>query len=329
MILCFAMEYRLLGRTGIKVSALGLGTWPIGGSIQLGGAPTGYGVVPESEALRAVNRALDLGVTFFESSDTYGLGRAERILGQAAARRRGQMVLATKAGWVPDGAERWMKDLSPDHLRSAVDRSRARLGVEEIDLFQLHAVPDEGDETERALDTLEELKTRQRIRALGVSVGWDVDAGQRLLETGRVDVLQVHFNLLHQGAATTLLEEALRRQVGVIASSPLAYGFLSGRYTRNTSFSPDDWRSRLTPEEIAARLERVAELRFLTASGVRSLRDAAVGFVLAHPAVTTAIPGFRSQEQVDGLVESLDAPPLSDIEQARARELARSRVRSA
>jgi aryl-alcohol dehydrogenase-like predicted oxidoreductase len=117
--------------------------------------------------------------------------------------------------------------------------------------------------------------------------------------------------------------------VGVIVSSPLAYGFLSGRYTRNTTFSPDDWRSRLTPEEITARLERVAELRFLTAEGTRSLRDAALAFVLAHPAVSSAIPGFRSQELVDGLAESLEAPPLNDIELARAREIARSRTRSA
>jgi aryl-alcohol dehydrogenase-like predicted oxidoreductase len=323
------MEYRLLGKTELKVSALGLGTWPIGGSIQLGGAPTGYGTVPQTEAVRAVNRALDLGITFFDSSDSYGLGRSERILAEAASRRRGQMVLATKAGWVADGTERWMKDVSPDHLRAAAERCRRRLGVDEIDVFQLHALPDEGDETERALDALDELKTTGTIRTCGASVGWDLDTGLRLLRTGRLDTIQVHYNLLHQGAATDLLDEALRRQVGVIVSSPLAYGFLSGRYTRNTTFSPDDWRSRLTPEEITARLERVAELRFLTAEGTRSLRDAALAFVLAHPAVSSAIPGFRSQEQVDGLAESLEAPPLNDIELARAREIARSRTRSA
>lgn len=318
------MNYRILGKTGIQVSEVGLGTWPMGGSIQLGGVPTGYGPVPESEAEVGLQRALELGVTFFDTSDAYGLGRAERILARVAARRRGQMVLATKAGWVPDGAERWMSDLSPDHLRAAAERSLRRLDVDVLDLFLLHGVPDV-DGRESALDTLDELKTTQRARAIGASVGWDVDGGVELLRTGRLDVIQVHYNLLHQGAARDLLDEAARRNVGVIVSSPLAYGFLSGRYTRNTTFSPDDWRSRLSPEEIAARIDRVAALRFLTQDGARSLRDAALRFVLVHPAVTTAIPGFRSGEQVEGLVAALDSVPLTDIEIARARELGKLR----
>lgn len=319
------MNYGILGQTGIRVSEIGLGTWPIGGSLTLGGAPTGYGTVPESEALRALSRALELGITLFDTSDTYGLGRAERLLGRIAGGRRGQMVLATKAGWVPDGVERWMADLSPAHLEAAAVRSLRRLHADVLDVFLLHAMPEPGDETERALDALDELKTKGRIRAAGAAVGWDTDAGARLLKTGRLDVLEVHYNLLHQGAAP-LLEEALRKKVGVIASSPLAYGFLSGRYTRATTFAADDWRSRLTPEETAARLERVAAMRFVTGDGVRTLRDAALRFVLAHPAVTSTVPGFRSGEQVEGLVEALDAAPFTDIELGRARESGRARA---
>lgn len=320
------MEYRLLGRTGIRVSEIGLGTWPIGGSVLLGDIPTGYGTVPESEAVRAVQRGLELGVTFFDTSDSYGLGRSERILGRVARGRRGQMVLATKAGWVPDGTDRWMRDVSPDHLRAAVERSLQRLGTDHVDVYLLHAVPDEGAETDRALDTLDELKTRGRIRCAGVAVAWDVEAGLRLVRTGRLDAIEVHYNLLHQGAARELLDEAARRRVGVIVSTPLAYGFLSGRYTRSTRFARDDWRSRLTPDEIAARLERVAAVRFLAGNGTRSLKDAALQFVLAHPAVSTAIPGFRSTEQVEGLVQVLEASPFTDIELARARELGRARA---
>jgi len=319
------MDYRILGQTGIRVSEIGLGTWPIGGSLPLGGLPTGYGTVPESEALRAVSRALELGVTLFDTSDTYGLGRAERLLGRVAAGRRGQMILATKAGWVPDGVERWMADVSPEHLVAAAERSLRRLRADVLDVFLLHALPEEGDATERALDALDELKTRGRIRAAGAAVAWETEAGLRLLKTGRLDVIEVHYNLLHQGAAP-LLEEALRRRVGVIVSSPLAYGFLSGRYTRATTFAADDWRSRLTPEEITARLERVAALRYLTGDGTRSLRDAALRFVLAHPAVSATVPGFRNGEQVEGLVEALDAPPFTDIELGRARESGRARA---
>ena len=114
------MNYRTLGATGIDLSEIGLGTWPIGGSIVLAGVPTGYGVVP-TEAVRAIGRALDLGVNFFDSADTYGLGRAERVLGEAIRGRRGQVVVATKAGWVPDGTERWVKDVSADHLRASAN----------------------------------------------------------------------------------------------------------------------------------------------------------------------------------------------------------------
>ena len=321
------MEYRALGKTGPKVSRLGLGTWPLGGSVILAGAPTGYGQVPDSEAVRALRRALELGVNFFDTSDSYGLGRAERLLGEAFADRAGQVVLATKAGWVPDGVEKWLPDVSPDHLRAACDRSRRRLRQDVLDLFQLHRVPAEGDETDAALDALDGLKQRGRIRLSGVSVGLDVEGGLRLVRTGRLDTIQVHYNLLHQGASA-LMDEAATRGMGVIASTPLGWGFLSGRYTRGTRFAADDWRSRLTEEEIAARVERATRLRFLAGDGRRSMLAAATDFVLAHPAVTSAIPGFRSAEQVEGLVDALASPPLSDIEIARARESARSRGRA-
>ncbi|MGH2571188.1 MAG: aldo/keto reductase, partial [bacterium] len=257
-----------------------------------------------------------------DTSDSYGLGRAERILGSALAARRGQAVIATKAGWVPDGSERWMKDLSADHLRAAAQRSRERLGVDRLDVFQLHAVPEEGAETAAALDALDELKAQGVVRLAGASVGADFEAGRRLVKSGRIDVLQVHYNLLQQGSAAELLDEAEAGGVGVIASLPLAHGFLAGGYTRATRFARSDWRSRLTPEEISARVERVDELRFLR-RGARSLAQAALQFVLAHPAVSTTIPGFRNEEQVEDLVGSLAVPALSDIEVARARELGR------
>ena len=295
--------------------------------MRLGGRPTGYGEVSESEAVRALQRAVEMGVSFFDTSDTYGLGRAERLLGKALAGRRGQVVIATKAGWVPDGMEGWLADVSADHVRAAAERSRRRLQVDVIDLFQLHGAPQPGSTTDEALDALDELKTRGVVRLIGASVGFDVDAGRRLLRTGRLDAIQVHYNLLHQGAAP-LLEEARAAGVGVLVSSPLAYGFLSGRYTRATRFPDDDWRSQLTHEEVAARVERAAKVRFLAGEGTRTVLDAAILFVLAHPAVTAATPGFRNVEQVEGLVGALEAQGLSDIEIARARETARSRSRA-
>jgi aryl-alcohol dehydrogenase-like predicted oxidoreductase len=320
------MEFCPLGASAIEVSRIGLGTWPLGGSVVLAGRPTGYGTVPESEAVRTIRRAVELGIRFFDTADTYGLGRAEKLLGAALADRRGEAFVATKAGWIPDGSDQWTPDLSPEHLVAAAERSRRRLGVDTIDLFQLHRVPEAGPETERALDALEELKTRGVIRLAGASAGHDVAGGRRLLKTGRLDALQVHYNLLHQAAAP-LLDEARAAGVGVIASTPLAYGFLAGRYARATRFSPDDWRSRLTGEEIAARVERVHDLRFLARNGERTLLQAAIRFVLSHPAVTVAIPGCRRVEQVDEIAGTFASPPLSDIEIARARDTLRTKGR--
>jgi aryl-alcohol dehydrogenase-like predicted oxidoreductase len=319
------MNYRKLGRSGTVVSEIGLGTWPIGGSIVLGDVPTGYGRVRDDDAVEAVRRGLDLGVTLVDTSDAYGLGRAERLLGRAVAGRRGQVVVATKIGWVPDGMERWIPDLSGDHLRAAAARSRARLGVDVIDVLQLHVVPAAGDETERALDALDELKMTELCRLTGVSVGADWEAGLRLARTGRVDVVQVHYSLLQQGAAQELLDDALVRGVGVIASAPLAHGFLSGLRDAEAGFPDDDWRSRFSAEERGARVERVRELEFLGGAGRRTMVQAALQFVLAHPAVSSAIPGFRGAAQVEELATAQDAPRLSDIEVARARDLARAR----
>ena len=322
------MNYRELGRSGVRVSEIGLGLWPAGGSVFLADVPTGYGKVPESEVLRGIRRALDFGVSFFDTADSYGLGRSERLLGKAVADRRGQVVVATKAGWVPDGEERWMRDLSGDHLRASARRSLRRLGLDAIDLFQLHAVPEEGAETDEALDALDDLKTTGVIRLAGVSVGSSWEGGLRLLGTGRLDAIQVSYNLLQQGAAEELLDEAEARQVGVIGSIPLAHGFLSGRHTAGATFADDDWRSRLSREEIAASANRVQDLRFLTSTGERSMLDAALRFALSHRAVSTTIPGFRNEDQVEELVAASDSPPFTDIELARARELGRAWARS-
>ncbi|HMB71166.1 MAG TPA: aldo/keto reductase, partial [bacterium] len=219
--------------------------------------------------------------------------------------------------------------LSREHLISAALRSRRRLDVDVIDVLQLHPVPEDGAQTEEALDALEELKTRRVCRLVGASVGAATEDGLRLVRTGRLDVIQVHYNLLQQGAAAELLDEAQSRGVGVIASIPLAYGFLGGRYTRSTRFPDDDWRSRLTADEVAARADCVAELRFLCGDGTRSLLHAALQFVLAHPAVSTTIPGFKSAEQVEELVAAPETALLSDIEVARARELGRPAPRAA
>jgi aryl-alcohol dehydrogenase-like predicted oxidoreductase len=260
----------------------------------LGGRPSGYGEVPESEAVRAVQRAVDLGVSFFDTADSYGLGRAERILGKALAGRRGQVVLATKAGWVPDGMEGWLADLSADHIRAAAERSRRRLQVDVIDLFQLHGAPEAGSATDQALDALDELKTRGITRLIGASVGFDVDGGRRLLRTGRIDALR--FTACCAGAAP-LLEEAGRRgsaswsrRRSRTAFSPVA--------TRATRFPEDDWRA--DSRRVAARVERAGRMRFLGGEGRRTLLAAAILFVLAHPAVTAATPGFRNLEQVEG-----------------------------
>ncbi|HEX8172145.1 MAG TPA: aldo/keto reductase [Thermoanaerobaculia bacterium] len=293
------MHYRKLGNTDITVSEIGFGAWAIGGSVDAAGTPFGWGRTSDDESLAAIRRARELGVTFFDTADSYGFGRSESLLGIVLSRRREQVVIATKVGVVRDAEGRLRKDFSRAHISHAVDASLRRLRTDYIDLYQLHnPTVDElrRDDIHEAMDRLQEVG---KIRYWGVSVTTP-EEGIEVVNHGWGYALQVLYNVLNQAPAEELFPLAQRKGYGIIARVPLASGLLSGKFRPDTVFPKDDVRQNfLTPRRLEEVLPRVDEAKSIIGGTARSLSEGALRFILANEAVSTAIPGARNVRQVE------------------------------
>ena len=313
------MLYRDLGKTGIKVSEIGFGAWAIGGAAEAGGAPLGWGGSSDDESLSAIRRARDLGVNFFDTADSYGFGRSESLLGIVLARRREDVVIATKVGVVKSGGE-LRKDFSRQHISIAIDGSLKRLRTDYIDLYQMHN-PSMADLRRGEIqDAMERLQDAGKIRFWGVSVS-SIDEGTEIVEKGWGHALQVLYNILNQAPAERLFPMAKERGYGVIARVPLASGLLTGKYRQDAVFSSDDVRQNfLTPKRMEEVVAKVDEVRSIMGGAARSAAEGALRFVLAHDAVSTTIPGARTIRQVEGNVAAAEEVlPPDVIEKLRAR----------
>lgn len=294
------MRTRPLGRTGVLVSEIGFGGWSIGGK--------DYGPTYDRESVLAIHKALEVGVTFFDTADMYGEGRSERLLGEALAGMEGRVVIATKGGY--DVARGLVKDFSRGHLESAVAASLKRLQVDRIDLYQLHNPSAEQLRDTDLFDTVEAFQRRGLIRYYGVSVSDELSA-RLVLERGTAASLQLVHNLLRPGLLRALAADIERTGIGVIVRTPLEYGLLSGKYQVGAHFHATDHRAtRWTPDAFAARLREVEAFRFLVRSPVRSLAEAAVRYVLTSPLVSTVIPGIKTPSQMDAFAHASDPPYL-------------------
>ena len=300
----------MLGRTGRSVSVVGLGCWQLGGD---------WGEVSESDALDVLHAAVDAGVNLLDTADVYGDGRSERLIGRFL-RDRGDagLVVATKAGRRAD--PHVPEAFTLDALRGWVDRSRRNLGVDRLDLVQLHCPPTPVYDDDSVFDALDVLVEEQRIAAYGVSVE-TVAEGMRALQRPGVATLQVILNVLRQKPLEQLLPAAQAAGVGVLARVPLASGLLSGKYDESTRFAPDDHRSYNrhgeafdvgetfsgVPFEIGVRAAR--EVAALTPEGATTAQ-LALRWVVDQPGVTTVIPGARSPEQARSNAAAADLPSL-------------------
>lgn len=293
------MHYRKLGNTGITVSEIGFGGWAIGGRADAGGTPVGWSGSSDEESLAAIRRARELGVTFFDTADTYGFGRSESLLGIVLSRKRNDVVIATKAGVARDVDGRLKKDFSRAHIQHAVDGSLKRLRTDYIDLYQLHnPTLDElrRDDIHEAMDRLQE---SGKIRFWGVSVTTP-EEGIEIINRGWGYALQVLYNVLNQAPAKELFPLAKEKGYGIIARVPLASGLLSGKYRPDTRFSNDDVRQNfLTPKRLEEVIPRVDEAKSIIGGTARTLAEGALRFVLANDAVSTTIPGMRNNRQVE------------------------------
>jgi aryl-alcohol dehydrogenase-like predicted oxidoreductase len=321
------LEYRNLGETGMRVSAVSLGTWAFGSE---------WGTVSDEDSYAALNRAVDLGVNFLDTADVYGDGRSERLIGRLLKERpEDEIFVATKAGrrLDPHTAEGY----SYDSLSRFVERSFENLRLEALDLLQLHCPPTEvyrQDETFEALDRLQEAG---KIKNYGVSVEKVKEARMALGYLG-VKTVQIIFNIFRQKPAEEFFPLAEERNIGVIARVPLASGLLSGKMTADREFSVDDHRTFNREGQAFDRgetfsgvgfetgLRAAEELKELVPEGY-TLAQLALRWILMHPAVSCAIPGAKRPDQVEDNLAATEMPPLSDETMDRIREIYDRHVR--
>ncbi|MCY0865521.1 MAG: aldo/keto reductase [Sulfobacillus sp.] len=312
------MEYRDLGKTGYRVSAVGLGTWAIGGS---------WGAtVDESEALNAISYAIDRGVNFFDTADVYGDGRSETLLGHIVGHRP-EIVVATK--FCRRGNLEDPRNYAYDTVKQYALDSLARLRREAIDLYQVHCPPTWVIERGEVFEVLDRLRQEGLIRHYGVSVE-TVYEGLKALEYPGVASLQVIFNIFRQKPLDELLPQAARHQVGILARVPLASGLLTGKFRATDTFSPSDHRNfnrdgqafnvgetfAGLPFEKGVKL--ADQLRWI-AEGRETMAAAALRWILDQAGISSVIPGFKNIEQVKANLTALAVPPFTPEEQERLR----------
>lgn len=302
------MEYVTLGKSGLRVSRICLGTW------QLGGA---WGAVDYEAATEAVRRALDVGVTFFDTAQAYGWGSSEWLLARALRDdiHRDDVVVATKCGVRLEGG-REVPDSSRAWIRNSVELSLHHLGVEAIDLLQVHR-PDPCTPIEETAAALEELVREGKVRHVGLS-NFSAAQMDKFERTRPVETLQPQFNLLEREAEESVLPWCRAHDTGVLAYSPLAHGLLGGRFSRDTELPAGDWRREnelFQGEQLERTLAVVERLTELAAGHGRQVAQLAVAWVLAHPAVHVAIVGGRRAEQVEQIAAAGDIA-LSEEERA-------------
>ncbi|MBC2902473.1 aldo/keto reductase [Streptomyces cupreus] len=312
-------NFRTLGRTGIGVSALGFGCWAIGGEwTDPDGQPLGWGRVDDEESVRAVRRALDLGVTFFDTADTYGAGHSERVLGRALGKRRADVVVATKWGNVFDEETRTLTggDDSAAYARRALTASLRRLDTDYVDLYQLHLSEADPERALELRDVCEEFVREGLVRAYA----WSTDDPARaavFAEGAHCAAVQHRLNVLQD--APEMLALCEESGLASINRSPLAMGLLTGKRAAGQALDAGDIRSTppawlpgfsqggADPEW----LKRVDALREILTSGGRTLAQGALAWIWARSALTVPIPGFRTVAQAEENAGAMDRGPLT------------------
>jgi aryl-alcohol dehydrogenase-like predicted oxidoreductase len=313
------MKYRALGRTGLQVSEIGFGAWGIGGRTA---GTTSYGDTDDATSLAALDRALDCGITFFDTSSAYGNGHSESLIGQAFEARRDRVVIATKAGY-----DAWDKppNFSPAAVVASAEASLRRLRTDYIDLFQLHNPPQEALRFADLREALFRLQKDGKIRAWGVSAKSPVEAIEALNEFD-VAVVQANFNMMDVRALDGLLPEVARRQAGFIGRTPLCFGFLSGAIAKDMTFPPGDHRLGWSRAQLDNWIDGAADL--LVAVGAAPGREgaqSALRFCLAFAGISSVIPGILTSAEAEENARASEAGALPEAVVEAVLEINRTR----
>lgn len=291
------MIYRKFGNTDLTVSEIGFGAWAISG--------VGYGNVDDNESLNTLHEALENGINFIDTADSYGNGHSEELIGKVLSERNdNNTVIATKFGWDFYNKNGVRGNLSPDYIKFALDQSLKRLKRDTLDIYQIHSQKPKNIIDSGVFDKLQALREEGKIKYIGFSANYISDALE-ILENYDIDVLQISYNLLNHRKAEKIFADNLSDNIGIICREPLASGFLSGKYDRNHKFDSQDHRSGYSEDKINIILNNVEKFRFLE-TDERTLVQSALCFCLQNKNLGVVIPGIKNRKQLSEVLKSTE-----------------------
>ncbi len=298
------MEYRELGNTGLKVSEIGFGAWGISGGDHA------YGKTDDGESVAALEYAYNNGINFYDTSNCYGQGHSESLIGETFKGRRGKVVIASKFGFYLQD-QKYFQDFSVKHLMESFHGSLKRLQTDYIDLYQLHSPVLSVLENEDLLSELQKLQKQGMIRVIGISPRSPLEALHVAQYFGFKSV-QVNFNLIDQRAFDNgFFELATTENIGVICRTPLCFGFLTGFFNKDTRFPTDDHRSKWTPKQVVRWAEAIEKFRDVYSSRYSPVQFA-LKFCLAFNSISTVIPGMMNVSEVKENISVFEKEDLTD-----------------
>ena len=294
------MKYRTLGTTKLHVSEIGFGVWTV--------STNWWGKITEELGVNLLVKAFDLGVNFFDTADTYGVGYGEEILAKTLPKRRHDIIIGTKFGYdfyanlTREGHKERPQNFAPEFIRYACEQSLKRLNTDYIDLYQLHNPRIDALERDEVFDTLEELVNEGKIRHYGVALGPDIgwfEEGEASMRGRKVSALQIIYSIMEQDPARRFFPIAQEEKTGLATRVPHASGLLDGTYTKDTVFDPSDHRSHRRQQWLEQGLEKLAQLDFLTENLNSTIGQIAIKFALSGPQVATVLPNLTNLAQLE------------------------------
>jgi len=300
------MEYRKFGQTGVEISAIGFGCWEIGG---------GYGSIEETDFIKAINRALEIGINSFDTAEAYGFGASEKSLAKALGSRRKEAVITTKFGvGYPDTPN--YRDSTRKRVMESIEKSLKALNTDYVDVYLIHW-PDRNVPFEEPMRALDDLVKQGKVRAVGLS-NFKLNEIEACMKTRRVDVVQYCWNMFDRRMQKEIFPYCRENKIGVMAYGSLAYGMLTGTLSEEKTFEKNDWRSKrgqlgninlfqhlFGPDHFLKNLRAVEELKGVAKRYNKTLPQLALNWTLSNPVISTALVGCRNPGEVDDNAGSL------------------------